>query len=237
MDFKLSKSNLNFRVYTASATPSAGEENDICVISNVPMKNWVLSPDAPRGAPRNDGDVWIRYSVSGNTFNALYGSVLSIAFISAMQYIDGEWVGMEAKRYHNGEWIFTLIDRKATSVDFVTSGSGAVSVGNDHMYFRTDAKDKALYYATKEKYDLTPYRKITMEFYDCGPTTDCEIKLSVATDIGSESTIVASTKVFNTAEGIAELDISNLSGQYYIEVSVYSYSYVGYGKVTRLEAM
>ena len=48
MDFKLNKSNLNFRVYTASSAPATVADNDIVVISDTKMKNWVLSPDAPR---------------------------------------------------------------------------------------------------------------------------------------------------------------------------------------------
>lgn len=106
MDFKFKKSNLNFRVYTSESEPTTpGIENDIVIITSVPMTNWVLSPDKPSGAPRTDGDVWIRYSAEGNTFNALKNDSMQIATISAYQFVDGAWADVTAKSYQNGEWI------------------------------------------------------------------------------------------------------------------------------------
>lgn len=105
MDFKLNKNNLNLSVRTAPELPGTGKENDIVVISDVPMANWILSPDSPSGAPRNDGDVWLTYSVDGSVFNALKQNTLMIAMVSAKQYIDGAWVDKTAKSYQNGEWV------------------------------------------------------------------------------------------------------------------------------------
>lgn len=134
MDFKLNKSNLNFRVYTASAVPSVGNENDIVVISDAPMKNWVMSPDAPKGVPRNDGDVWITYSVTGNTFNALRNSTMLIATISAWQYIDGSWVDKSAKSYQNSAWAdwrtYLFEEGTGAKVEFVNT-SGYMKVSED----------------------------------------------------------------------------------------------------------
>ena len=104
MDFKLKKSELNFRVYTAPSFPATGTENDICIKSEVPMTNWVMSPDKPSGAPRSDGDVWIQYSATGDTFNVLKSSTMMIAAVTAWQYVNGAWVYATAKIYQNGAW-------------------------------------------------------------------------------------------------------------------------------------
>lgn len=109
MDFKLNKSNLNFRVYTAATLPDAAQENDICIVSDVPMKNWILSPDAPSGAPRTDGDVWIQYSVTGNTVNIAKTGAMMVVTISASQYVDGVWVYRTAKSHRDGEWVSWVI--------------------------------------------------------------------------------------------------------------------------------
>ena len=109
MDFKLNKGNLNFRVYTVPSKPTAaGADNDIAIISSVPMKNWMMSPDKPSGIPRTDGDVWIRYSVTGETFNALKNNSMMIATISAWQYVNDAWVDVTALSYQNGAWVMYL---------------------------------------------------------------------------------------------------------------------------------
>ena len=57
MNFKLTKSSLNFKVYTSPTIPASGTENDIVIISSTPMENWILSSESPAGEPRNNGDV------------------------------------------------------------------------------------------------------------------------------------------------------------------------------------
>ena len=106
MNFKFTKNNLNFNVYTVAEKPSSpGVENDIAIITSVSMPNWIMSPDEPSGIPRSDGDVWIRYSVTGNTFNALKNNSMMIATISAWQYVSGAWVDVTAMSYQGGEWV------------------------------------------------------------------------------------------------------------------------------------
>jgi len=106
MRFKLTKNMLNFNVYNVPKFPTgAGTENDIAIITSTPMSNWILSPDKPYGIPRSDGDVWLQYSVSGNTFNALKQNTMLIAIISAWQYVNGAWANVEAAHYQGGEWV------------------------------------------------------------------------------------------------------------------------------------
>ena len=106
MNFTLKKSDLNFKVYTVSSKPTTpGAENDIAVISSVPMTNWLMSPDKPSGIPRNDGDVWIRYSTQGDTKNILKQNAMMIATIFAWQYVDGAWVDRDAVSCQGGEWV------------------------------------------------------------------------------------------------------------------------------------
>lgn len=135
MAFKLTKSNLNFRVYTAPTIPETGEENDILIVSEIPMKNWTLSPDAPTGVPRTDGDVWIRYSTSNADFNLLKENDIAVKFASAMQYVNGAWVGVTPKSYHNGEW-----------VDWFTGflGRGVNKLGNPRLEITSGSNDGVL---------------------------------------------------------------------------------------------
>lgn len=173
MDFKLKKSNLNFRVYTAASLPATGTENDICIISEVPMTNWVMSPDKPSGIPRSDGDVWIQYSVTGNVFNVLKNSTMLLATISAWQYVNGAWVNAEAKSYQSGEWVDwwdgSLYDTGNQYTDY--TGGWAVTYDGDasnpkYVKFENgyiDIMDQNVTYSwveTKNKINLTGKSKL-----------------------------------------------------------------------------
>ena len=100
------------------------------------MKNWMISPDAPSGTPRTDGDVWIRYSVDGNTFNALKNGIMMVATISASQYVDGAWVDKEAKSYHDGEWV-DWYNKNARIAELNATQYARYSEGVEGEYVRT----------------------------------------------------------------------------------------------------
>lgn len=166
MDFKLNKSNLNFRIYTAASLPATGNENDICIISEVPMTNWVMSPDKPSGAPRTDGDVWIQYSVTGNVFNVLKNSTMLIATISAWQYVSGAWADVVAKRYRNGEWvdritayyIFKSGEGELVPLSITKQTNGTFTKTNDAITVGyTSNSSSSVYISTTKKIDLTGF--------------------------------------------------------------------------------
>jgi hypothetical protein len=107
MEFEIDRSDLKFNVRTMPSLPTsstAGVENDIAVITSVPMENWILSPDQPTGIPRTDGDVWITYSVEGDTINILNGNTMAIVVLMAYQYVNDEWARIDGRIYKNGAW-------------------------------------------------------------------------------------------------------------------------------------
>lgn len=107
MGFEIDRSNLKFNVRAMSSAPTSsthGAENDIALITTVPMTNWILSPDNPVCAPRTDGDVWITYSVEGDTFNALRDNTMAIVVLTTYQYVNDEWTKINGKIYKNGTW-------------------------------------------------------------------------------------------------------------------------------------
>lgn len=175
MDFKLKKNNLNFRVYTATSTPATGNENDIVIISNVAMKNWILSPDAPGGAPRNDGDVWIQYSVSGVVFDAIKTNTMMIAPRKAWQHVGGEWLNVTAFICQNGEWEGLNVDghlyNRGDECESVTGGWESaqkclstysalpVEIG-DSISYRFTASDNQSFACTKNKISFKAGDKI-----------------------------------------------------------------------------
>lgn len=179
MDFKLNKSNLNFRVYTASETPEVGNENDIVIITDKPMKNWVLSPDNPVGAPRNDGDVSLQYSTNAAESNLTKRNAVMVRFVNAMQYVENAWVGKAAKSYLNGAWVDWFIgllgrgiNRLGTPTFVNSSGVGVLSeasfTANNDGSFTVHMTSAVDYIHARcifpNKVDLSEYSTITVKY-------------------------------------------------------------------------
>ncbi len=186
MDFKLKKSNLNLRVYTAAVLPSSGNENDIVVISDTPMTDWILSPDAPNGAPRTDGDVWITYTIAGNTTNILKQNAMMTAFISAKQYVNGAWVDKEAKSYQNGEWVDwyngdTVFDRTRQTFSDITANlkecyenTGYIYAVDSNPYIKLTTKaDNGIPRTMQWKVPIDFSKYDTLEVVGYGSSTTC----------------------------------------------------------------
>lgn len=251
MDFKLKKSNLNLKVYSAAKLPSTGNENDIVIVSSTPMKNWILSPDEPNGAPRTDGDVWIKYSVKYATFNALKQGSMMIAMMSAYQYVDGAWRYVEAKSYQNGtwvEWFSGELYKNGNTYENITGGWGAKSVGVNSSYQDTGAVPTVTYnsdsvtisiatgksglWHTKNKISLAGKTKLSVQLSDVARIENSQAYLQIRTGVSgyvSEHSEVVGSATFihgNTQQTSATIDLSSLSlpndQTYYVCIGIYS---------------
>lgn len=235
MNFKLNKDSLNFNVYVETAFPETAEENDIVIISEVPMKNWILSPDAQSGAPSNDGDVWLTYSVDGNTFNALKQNSMMIAMISAKQYVGGTWVDKTAKSYRNGEWVDWItwlynngdecfdVSGGFATYNYVVDGSGSsaraptLTKGEKSM---TIAETSTSSYAgavfNETPFNVDGFSKLVVVYSgkEGGNSPTLDLTKTKATGFVRD----ASANNLGT-DGIAVIDISQLSGEYYFAVT------------------
>lgn len=248
MNFKLQKSNLNFRVYATPDIPKTGMNNDVCVISEVPMTNWILSPDAPSSAPRNDGDVWLTYSVDGNAFNALKQNSMMIAMISAKQYVDGVWVEKTAKSCQNGEWVDWFVWNGELYIDkdqyepitggwwnntglYYQSGSTTYSAKPVDLNTALDTNISLSgnggfsSVSTKNKIDLTNYTKLLFNIAS-GSSTDQEMVFIHTFESGNIRNERKSSS--------GTLDLSDIEGEYYITVGALNTRSVKVGNI-RLE--
>ena len=175
MNFKFRKSDLNFRVFAATETPTTGKENDICIISDTPIKNWILSPDAPSGAPRTNGNAWLQYSVDGAVFDAIKSNAMMIALRKAWQYVGGEWLNVTALIYHGGEWEWLNMDgqlyNRGDECESITGGwesankclstySALPVTFGDSISYRFTAADNQSFACTKNKISFKAGDKI-----------------------------------------------------------------------------
>ena len=230
MDFKLKKSNLNFSVKTAEAVPTApGKENDIVVITSVPMKNWVLTPDAPGGAPRNDGDVWICYSTSGSVCNVVKSGSVMIAPTSAFQYVGGVWENVSAVIYQGGKWVAAWDGKLYLNGNEYETVTGGWQTQRPTGYFNADGKATknatsiALAASSNQYITATPSKKIDLTSFDWlyfkvdSVTVGGSAYAHVAVYLNDEFSNATAVKILTTPTvGVNALNISDLSGAYFV---------------------
>ncbi len=237
MNFTLKKSDLNFKVYIVAAKPTApGAENDIAIISSVPMTNWIMSPDKPSGIPRNDGDVWIQYSTSGDTFNALKQNAMMIATISAWQYVDGAWVDRDAVSCQGGAWVdwfpgVYLFNAGNQHTD-LTGGWTTSNVSNSTTTFGETIVSDCRYngaltswshVVTKNKIDVTNYKKL---YFDVAVTQRnqsgfSDIAFGIVAEQGSDNYVSKFLSEGNNMPDLIdtiEVDLNGISGSYYVQM-------------------
>lgn len=226
MDFKLKKSELGFKVYTVDTKPTApGANNDIAVITSVPMANWIMSPDKPSGIPRSEGDVWIQYSVKGKTtFNALKNNSMIIATISAWQYVDGVWVDVEAVSCQNGEWVswITYYFRSGigTVVEFESSmqTNGVCTIGTDKITFLKNAEYSNVSCAcTKDKQRLKAGNVVIFDAKCTWQNTDSSGQWARVVGIYSSKPNIDGLPTDNAAS-IVYLEADSVRKQYKVRV-------------------
>ena len=237
MNFTLKKSDLNFKVYTVPSKPTTpGAENDIAIISSVPMTNWIMSPEKPSDIPRNDGDVWIRYSAKGDTFNALKQNAMMIATISAWQYVDGAWVDREAVSCQGGVWVdwFTgvYLFNAGNQYTGLTGGWTTSNVsGSTTTFGETIVSNCVLigtsavwsHVVTKNKIDVTNYKKL---YFDVAVTQRnqsgfSDVAFGIVAEQGKDnyvSKFISEGNNMPDLVDIVEVNLDGYSGSYYVQM-------------------
>lgn len=229
--------SLNFKVVGGTSAPSNPKPNDIWVNTNEEITSYIFSATEPEGYA--EGMLWIATGTdSAVEFNALKKNGLQVCPISAMQYVNGEWMLVEAKSYQNGEWVdwwdrCTLYD----SGDEFTGGTGGwvgvemaydasqfiqtqvpnIVRNTNNMHITQQNNNAGGAVCTKNKIDLTQFS--TLSFTGkMGYTNDIpsRVRLCVWDELGSyvASGLVASIE--GDVNGTKEMDVSALSGSYYI---------------------
>lgn len=264
MSLKLNKSNLNFKVYTAAEVPATGVENDIVIVSATPMKNWIMSPDAPSNTPRSEGDVWIQYSTNAADFNLTKQNAVMVRFVSAKQFVNDAWVGVVPKSYQNGAWVDWWngdLYKFGEEIAWITGGwsiakdcNGTVQKNADSITYDAQGVDsKASYFAiyTNEKISVTNATKITVnkEIITSGTGGGAgQLIFGIFNEIPTSNSDLKDTPVrhykqngFSAAlTSEPTIDVSDLSGEYYVVIGFAfngSLSYVETGTMNEVKVV
>ena len=240
-----SGNGLNFKVVGGTTQPENPKENTIWVNTDTAITAWVFSATAPENPA--EGMVWIITGEESTVpFNALKKNVIRICPISVKQYSAGVWNVKTAKSYMNGEWaewwngdlfdygnVFESVTGGYVAIakPLVSGTNGSVpsisynSDGSRQIY--PGNKNGGMYH-TVNKIDLSNYTTLKFLGRVVDPEGYGRSGIGAWSKIGStvvENLVVDSTGN-NSSYVTRSIDVSNLSGEYYIGFYVYANSYV-----------
>ena len=216
------------------------------------ITSWVFSteePDSPE-----EGMVWFLTGLGSTAeYNAIRKNTIMVYPIKAKQYITDGWVSITATSYVNGEWtewwngylfdygnVFEHVTGgyAAIAKPLVSgTGSGVPYISNNSDGSRKIEPNKANtdggMYHTANKIDLTDYS--TLKFY--GRIVDSSgynrSGVGVWSDIGAYANTnrVAMSTGNDASSNTRSIDVSSLTGEYYIGFYVYARAYVTVAKM------
>lgn len=233
--------NLNFKLI-GNPQPENPKENTIWVNTDVKITGWYFNPIQP-DAPQ-EGMVWIIISTSSTAeFNALKKNGIQIYPMAVKQYISGEFVNKPAKIMKNGAWLdiagevylYNSGDEcTALTGGWASFGSSyndsqykvapTVSRGSDKIVFSLGEVNAGGGIArTKEKIDVTNFTKLkftgSMQGYSAAYVQMCLWNVNPdpwATNAAASVSSPVSSEVF--------LDISKLTGEYWVGFGLYHFN-------------
>lgn len=222
--------NFSVKAYASeSVRPSVEKENTIAVIADE-INGWIFSATEPTSP--SEKMVWIPTGTSSTVnFNALKKNGIQVYPQSVKQYIDGEWVQIDAYIYRGGEWvqfseiITTLyLYTPGNTQDSVTGGwkaIGAAQILPDYlaMMFKSDWKGAQLF--TQNAIDMSSYKFLNVEVKDFSRTCYLGINNTKPNEIHFNDDNFSNKAdceriVSITKNGTNQLDIADAKGTFYV---------------------
>ena len=210
-----------------AALPEKARAGMIAIISSV-APNGVYVQDEEPSSPA-EGDLWLTSSTKSRVIYVQKGTPYPIE--SIRQYVDGAWTVRVNYQYIDGAWSKELYLLKGGDLcPEITGGwtnntSQGIMIENGLVrLYNTSGEESAdyVYPTTVNAIDLsdfhTLYWNVTSATWTSGASSARNVcYLYIADDSGN---IISYTL---TAQGLHTIDVSELSGEYYIKFSLYSY--------------
>lgn len=214
--------SLNFKVVGGTAEPVNPKENTIWVNTDAEVTGWAFAAENPYEGDVPSGAVWVKTGVFGVTsFNALKKNAVQIIPNACYQFDGTQFSAKPALLYQNGTWV------NFSKIDLYNSGDTCSDVTGGWAFATQDTcaeketylqigRDSQAY--TKQPIDLTSIKSIHWKFNSL-PLPDNTPCLAVATS-GTTTNFTAfvggTTYTQNTYNVEYTLDVSSLTGKYYV---------------------
>lgn len=217
--------NYSVKAYAPeTALPSVEKENTIAVFTDVEPTSHTFNATEPESP--EEGMVWFLVGASSTVaFVATKKNPVMVYPLSAKQFVDGEWVDKTAKTYQNGAWVswityifdygwinpYTEFSCGTAQHDDVSQPITISYNTSGYMVLNRRSWNGNAWLYSNEAVDLTAIRKISCETGNIGSGN--AIYLGVSD--GKNANAVAKVEL-SKSDGVFYLDVSNLSGNYYV---------------------
>lgn len=223
---------LNFSVVGGTTQPT-GRENLIWVDTDTAITDWLFSTTQPTtrsdGTALSGGEIWFKTgNSSAAAFNALKKHYLGTYPAGCKQYVSGTWVSKTAKTYQNGEWIDWVLylyiagdecSRITGGWGFFKEDASATGTKNSTSITIASAGGfKAVNSHTTNPIDLTDVATLKINATSRNSTQNDYVRIGVSMKPNAIATGLFAAYADITETGVTELNVSNLTGSYYVIV-------------------
>lgn len=243
---------LNFKVVGGTSAPSNPKENTIWINTDAEITGWFFSAAAPENPAAGMAWIQTG-AISAVGMNALKKNGLMVYPLAAKQYVNGAWVEKVSKIYQGGAWadwwngaLYTSGNEYPTVTGGwygkpwkVSGNSGPIAAETINiertdsyirMSFASGARRSGVLLTTK-KIDLTNYNTLSFNGFisqngysnNFKANGDVFIFDSIGYDYYNGNSVKNATISNNGTAANNTINISDLSGEYYIGISLYNY--------------
>lgn len=241
-----SRLNLSVNAYSsADYMPINANEGSIAVITDVKLANYVISDVEPSN--KITGTVWINTCGGSVAYPVDKKGIMTLFPAKCNVYNGSRWVSCDAFLYKYGNWsqfalkTYIFFDNgdlcenltggwtKEGFRDSHSFGTSAV-IANGQLQCTTDSNFRSAILGTVNAVDLTGIDTIYFEIAECQSNSYAIVGVTKSPDACECNPVEPSEAGVNaepTKNGasIVELDVSMLSGKYYIYVLSWRYNY------------
>ena len=234
---------LNVTVTGSASQPSSPAANTVWVKTSTAITSWAMQPTAPTSP--TFGMVWIKTALTGGaSLNALTKNALDIALVGCQQYSGSAWEPKEASIYSGSAWVQFAAEQLILfapgggyadnwATDYEASGYtvNAGTIADDGLTVTAPFGPYSVL-GTAAKIDVTNFAAVSAEVtYTAGTQGGGVIQMTMPTD---KANINASPNVAITATGTVTIDVSALTGEYYIAFMGTGSRGAGYGATAKI---
>lgn len=234
---------VNFKIVGGTTQPTDSRENTIWVNTDTAISSWVFSATEPTEPAA--GMVWLQTGTYSNVeFNALKKGDIRVYPLAAKQYVSGAWVEKSALSYQDGNWVAWLrreilyepgnennpvtggwtYTSKGYSFDASTPGTPTITRGISALTVQMPDVSGAIIHPAN-KIDLTEYSTIVFDGIVSGSTAYASLcNFCVWSEFGTYANLNRSafTTIQRNVDGEVSLDVSELSGEFYVGFSLWT---------------
>ncbi len=219
---------LNYSVVGSMEEPGTPTQNMIWIQTETPIGRVFFGNDEPNETFM-EGDVWIYTDINSNAaFNSLKigNSYINMVYpLRVKQYISGSWVNETSMIYQNSEWreVFTkTLFSNGKDYEYVTGGWYAENDGTQLVFtIPIVSSNSKKFYTNKKSVYLTNHKAVTIEVNSTSEDTSTWCLGIFDKPVNGEDVepVVKKEDAYMKA-GEHVLDVSALSGRYYIGVGI-----------------